>query len=243
MADQKKRTLCHSLLRCILPKWIADDIYCRFSHPYWTRKKIKFESVLTRSEGVTKKIEKTSSRQPFKRINGERVLNYLRQNKVETVLDVGCGSGHLVDLINNNNFKGYGITINPEEIEKAQSKNIYLCDIQDFESLKTIGMAHFDAVLSFDCVEHLERPLEALKNINKILKKNGLFISYIPPARWIECDYHIIVYSPRQYRWLLNLAGFDLIESRGKYSFSKKGITYYAQKVSEDKQVYPGVLE
>jgi SAM-dependent methyltransferase len=243
MRDRKRKSFFHFVLRFILPKWVADDFYHRFSHPYWTRGKVKFESVLTRSEGVTKKIEKTSSRQPFKRINGEHVLSCLRKNKVETILDVGCGSGHLVSLLNSNNFKSCGITINSEEIKNAQSKNIYLCDVQDFESLKRIGIDHFDAILSFDCIEHLDRPLEALKNINKLLKKDGLFISYIPPVRWVECDYHVVVYSPRQYRWLLNLSGFDLIESEGRYLFSKRGVTYYARKATEGEQVYPGILQ
>ena len=227
-----------------LPKWWATDVYNFFTHPYW-RKRIteSRESELLKSEGITNKIEKVSHRRPFKKVSRKKVLSYLRKENVRTILEVGCGTGNLVKELVREGFDAYGISINQQEIEQAASENVFLHDIQDDLEKSRLATMQFDAILSFDCLEHLEMPLIALKNINRLLKSNGLFISYIPPVRWIECAYHVIVYSPRQFRWLLNMTGFDLIEKVGRYRMSNRGVVYYARKVTDDGPVYPGVME
>lgn len=228
----------------LLPKWLTTDIYNYFTHPYWRKRHAESgKSNRVKSKGITNKVEKVSMRRPFKRVNRQKVLHYLRRENAKRVLDVGCGVGNLVEELTREGYDAYGITINPQEIGRAGNKNIFLYDIQADPGDNSLAGMQFDAILSFDCLEHLEAPLIALKNINKLLKTDGLFISYIPPIRWIECDYHIIVYSPRQFRWLLNLAGFELVEKDGRYRMSKKGVVYYARKVKEQGPVYPGILE
>jgi SAM-dependent methyltransferase len=218
------------ILRLVLPKWLASDIYNRLTHAYWRRcvgESEKSDGV--RSEGTRDRVGRVSARRAFKRVNRKKVLGYLRKENVRTVLDVGCGVGNLVEELAREGFDAYGITINQEEIRRSENKNIFLHDIQEDAGGSRLGAKQFDAIVSFDCLEHL--------------KDEGLFISYIPPIRWIECDYHIIVYSPRQFRWLLNLAGFDLIERDGRYRMSKNGVVYYARKVKDDGPVYGGVME
>ncbi|MFA5293124.1 MAG: class I SAM-dependent methyltransferase [Phycisphaerae bacterium] len=233
-----------ALLSLVLPKWLAHDIHSFLFHPYWRKHivKISNNSRVT-SAGITCKDEKFSSRRPFKNLDKDRILNLFRKNNVHSVLDVGCGVGRLVKELSEEGFNACGININKLEIEQAQHPDIFLYDIQNSIENCPLKTKKFDAVVSIDCIEHLESPLIALKNINKLLNPNGLFIAYIPSARWIECDYHIIVYSPRQFRWLLNLAGFDLIAKKGRYRMSKNGVTYFARKIMEKGPVYPAVLE
>ncbi|MHC4478075.1 MAG: class I SAM-dependent methyltransferase [Planctomycetota bacterium] len=236
--------LVYGLLRVVMPKWLATDVYNYLTHPYW-RKQVVDTQCTDRvvSGGITSKMEKTSRRRAFKRENRKKVLKYFRDANVKTVLDIGCSIGNLVRDLEAEGFEAFGVTINPSEVEQAKHKNILLHDIQSrLEGSALDGMC-FDAVISFDCLEHLDSPLVGLKNINRLLKPNGLFICHLPPVRWIECDYHIIVYTPRQFRWLLNLAGFDLLEREGRYRMSKKGTSYYTKKVKSEGMVYPGILE
>lgn len=239
-----KKGLGFWFLKAALPTWLAEDIYARLTHPYWRRKRpVSGWTTSQRVATVAATAEKTSNRPPMKHSDPAVVLETLKRHNVQKILDVGCGQGHLVRLLSQHGFRAQGITINPQEVTAAGDAPVCLCDIQDPHAVSQLKDQPFDAVLSFDCLEHLKRPLEALQHINQVLKMGGLLICYIPPARWIECDYHIIVYTPRQFRWLLNLAGFDLLQRLGRYRFSKKGITYIAQKCAENRPVYPPVLE
>lgn len=215
-------------------KWLFNDIKDRLTSPYWRKKEV----ILHEREEK----EKLSNRRPFKRINEKRVFAYFRQMGVKKVLDVGCGVGNLVRYLESLGFEAYGVTVNPKEVNLAQHPRVSLCDIQSQNIDIAFPGKLFDAIVSFDCLEHLELPLLALRNINRLLKPQGLFIAYIPPARWTECDYHVIVYTPRQFRWLLNLTGFDLEYKEGHHYLSNRGITYYARKKYSDRMVYPGVL-
>jgi len=200
-----------------IPKWILEDIEARLTHPYWRRKTISSinPTRITTAE-VLGKSEKISSRRPFKRVNKKQVLQMLRKEGAKSILDVGCGVGNLVRYLESKGFELCGITNNAEEQRLANHHRIYFFDIQEDINESPLRDTTFDAVLSFDCLEHLEKPLKALRNINALLKPDGLFIAHIPPARWIECDYHLIVYTPRQFRWLLNLTGFDLERKDGR---------------------------
>jgi len=240
------KTFFFKLLKIVLPNWMAEDLYARLMHPYWRKHKTTASIPLCQTScSVSQKIEKASNRPPFKYVNEKVVLSTLARHHVYSILDVGCGQGNLVRYLRTKGFDAYGITINPQEQEVAQQGGlpVFLCDIQQHQNIANLPRRMFDAVVSFDCIEHLERPLEALNHINQVIKPNGLFICYLPPVRWIECDYHIIVYSPRQFRWLLNLTGFDLLAQSGHYYWGKKGMLYIAQKINEKKPVYQGVLE
>lgn len=232
------------MLRVAIPKWVLDDIEAHLTHPYWRRLEVPLvDSQRVTTISLSQKMEKSSSRAPFKHVNEWQVLKALRSAGAVRILDVGCGRGNLVRHLEKLGYDVHGMTINPEEVAQADSPRVLLGDIQGDITRLPLEFGSFDAVLSFDCMEHLETPLAGLRNINRLLKPGGLFVSYLPSSRWTECDYHLIVYTPRQYRWLLNLAGFDLGQRRGRHFFSKKGVTYYAVKKYEGRPVYPGVLE
>ena len=178
-----------------------------------------------------------SDRRAFKHVDQRLVLKMFAKADVRTVLDVGCGIGntvaHLVDM----GLDAYGVTVSEEEIGASKvAGRLSLADIQrplDHPS------APFDAVVSVDCLEHLPNILAALRNINAAIKLGGPFVCYIPPEKWTECDYHVVVYTPRQMKWLLNLTGFKLTAAVGR--FRGKGVTYYAVKTS-DSQLEPGKM-
>jgi 2-polyprenyl-3-methyl-5-hydroxy-6-metoxy-1,4-benzoquinol methylase len=193
--------------------------------------------------GLGERMEKASSRQAFRYVSERKVLAALADAKAHRIVDVGCGVGLTVRFLADKGFEVHGITINPQEVASRAHENVRLGDIQRDPATWNPDGQIFDAILCFDCLEHLESPLAALRNINRLLKPGGLFIAHLPSARWTECDYHVICYTPRQFRWLLNLAGFDLVRRTGRYYFKKHGPTYYATKVHEGRMVYPGALQ
>lgn len=127
-----------NILSFILPKWLAADISSYLFHPYWRRKIVEIpkNSNIT-SAGITSKEEKFSSRNPFKNIDKDEILNYFRKNNVRSILDVGCGIGNLTKYLSDIGFDVTGININKLEIERACHNNIFLYDIQE-----TLRIAH-----------------------------------------------------------------------------------------------------
>ena len=185
--------------------------------------------------------KKLSPRRAFKRVDEARVVCTLRQAGVKTVADVGCGIGNTVARLVEHGFDAIGLTVNPNEIAASRvAGRLILADIQAPPPEPLRQRLPLDAAVSLDCLEHLDNPLAGLMNINALLRPGGVFIAYLPPQKWIECDYHIVVYTPRQMKWLLNLAGFDLRATQGRYR--GKGVTYYALKAGTG-QLRPGKMK
>lgn len=79
------------------------------------------------------------------------------------------------------------------------------------------GHAPFDAVVSFETVEHLYRPLDFLVRSRELLAADGLLIVSTPngmfPSEW---QYHQREYRPSEFVALLASAGFSRIELFGQ---------------------------
>ena len=123
-----------------------------------------------------------------------------------TVLDVGCGDGALVELLNSKkNINAKGIDIN---------QGI------DFETDKLpFKENEFDFVVMYSVLEHLYNPGNILSEIKRVLKKNGFMIAIIPnydPSRLISCNRkfyhdptHVHPYNPVSLQHLMRLYNFE----------------------------------
>ena len=92
------------------------------------------------------------------------------------ILDVGCSLGHFLRIFDGLGFETYGIDIADYAIRQAKENtkaNTCVCDIQLGAPFND---GFFDLITIFEVFEHLERPVDALKQIHRILKPDGLLI-------------------------------------------------------------------
>ena len=82
------------------------------------------------------------------------------------VLDVGCGTGFLLERLAERGFSGVGIDLSPESVEHARSR---LAEIGAADRLTAVvGSAYeppagpFDLIALTDVLEHLEDPRACL---------------------------------------------------------------------------------
>lgn len=129
------------------------------------------------------------------------------------ILDVACGCGYGSKLLHDLGFSVYGVDIDQEAIEYAKTHHNGPHFIQ--------GMAEdaygpFDAVVSFETLEHLENPKEALKNFEA-----PILWSSVPneerypfdPEKFKDDAYpHKRHYTPKEFESLLNDGGFEVFE-------------------------------
>lgn len=113
----------------------------------------------------------------------QRYLFCLDFLPVGVVLDAACGSGYGSYLIaRNKDCSVTGIDISKEAIDYAQT-NFQLPRLSfDNQNVMSTGYSddHFDAIVSFETLEHLEYPEEAVLEFLRVLKPGGVFIASVP---------------------------------------------------------------
>lgn len=102
----------------------------------------------------------------------------LSQIKFNNCLDVGCASGYMVSQIARifPNVKCVGIDIYDKAIEYAKRTYPNIKFKVAFADKLPFKDNTFDVILFYETIEHVENPRECLKDIGRVLKKNGTLI-------------------------------------------------------------------
>ena len=101
------------------------------------------------------------------------------------VLDVGCGSGRIMNRLAERypNSRFTGIDLSPEAIGKARAEasqkglrnsEFIVRDLAGFDATAT--PEEFDLITTFDAVHDQARPLDVLKGIHRALKADGWYL-------------------------------------------------------------------
>lgn len=103
------------------------------------------------------------------------------------VLDVGCGTGFLLEKLAERGYSGIGVDLSPESVEHANRR---LEEIGASERLRAVvGSAYeppegpFDLIALTDVLEHLEDPRACLQALRTQLAPNGLLVISTPNRR------------------------------------------------------------
>lgn len=152
-------------------------------------------------------------------LEGERVRRYLWVcgvlENVSKILDVGCGYGYGADyLARELDCSVLGIDTDFEAIQYA--RRTYCRRNLSFQLMDATRISlqpeSFDAVVSFEVIEHLADPIGYLEGIRTVLKPKGLFILSTPNKRYTALHYkqgrptnpyHVEEYYPNEARGLL----------------------------------------
>ena len=142
------------------------------------------------------------------------------------ILDFGCGNGGFLNLLEGGDK--FGIELNKEilkilEKEKLSVKN----DINEFEE-------KFDLICMFHVLEHLDNPIEILKDIKSKMEKDSTLIVEVPHAndaliKKYDCEKfkdftfwseHLVLYTKETLKKVLELSGFKNIEISGEQRYN-----------------------
>ncbi|WNZ56616.1 methionine biosynthesis protein MetW [Microbulbifer sp. ANSA003] len=75
------------------------------------------------------------------------------------VLDLGCGDGALLDQLGRNkNVKGYGLEIDPEQIERCVARGVNVVEQNLNTGLGNFADGSFDAVVMTQALQTLSQP-------------------------------------------------------------------------------------
>ena len=136
----------------------------------------------------------------------------------ETVLDIGCGKGLFLDVLKAQGKKTYGLEPDAHAVQILAEKGHQA--MQGETSYANYPDNFFDLVTMFQVFEHIEKPVETLHEIYRIIKPGGYFVLETPNIKsklaknankWrsLELPRHVILHSPHSVNKLLKQEGFQ----------------------------------
>ncbi len=141
-------------------------------------------------------------------------------------LDIGCGTGEIIEFMNNKGFKTVGIEPSEIAYNKMKEKKIeaYNCDLYKFYEITT---KKFDIINMTNVMEHMPNPVETLRICKNLLKDKGIIRIKVPndfnelqlnvveklkvPKYWVSIPDHVSYFDFKSLEKLLVHEGFRII--------------------------------
>lgn len=143
----------------------------------------------------------------------QKIIEYfMNQDQQISILDVGCGYGYMVYILNQLGFKARGTDISREAISfalKTYSPKWYdLISIEDYQD-------KHDMVVAVEVFEHVANPKEWLKRCLEIAPKIMITtpnLSAYSNQNWVseEPPIHMACYRKKSLEWLANDLGIKV---------------------------------
>ena len=135
----------------------------------------------------------------------------------DLVLDFGCGGGFLL-----RNLKcGMKVGIEPNSAAALEVKSQGIKHFSNpAAATRGMGLNCVDVIISNHALEHTLNPLDELKALSSLLKKDGVIHFFVPcdSISYIynpnDINYHLYSWSPQNLGNLFHEAGFDVLYSR-----------------------------
>lgn len=139
------------------------------------------------------------------------------------VVDLGCGRGDLVRLLQADGFDAEGIDISPEQTALAHAAGITRVRQGDFRAVLAAQPARYAAITATDVLEHFTKPevLATFDDVAAALMPGGVFVARVPNAvsplggHIRDGDFtHHTSFTARSIRQLAAAAGFGSVLAR-----------------------------
>ncbi|MEA2139346.1 MAG: hypothetical protein QOG56_2496 [Solirubrobacteraceae bacterium] len=155
------------------------------------------------------------------------------------LLDLGCWVGFLLAEARDRGWEAVGVE--PSQFASAYARERLGLDVRTGDLLTSpLPLAHYDAVVMGDVIEHLPRPGEALDRMAELLRPGGIACMALPDAGslvargmrarwWSVIPTHVQFFTRRSLRTLLERHGWEVLEiETAPKAFS---VRYYLERV------------
>jgi SAM-dependent methyltransferase len=131
---------------------------------------------------------------------------------IPRILDVGSGPGANLDMLANFG-EAEGVDVSDDALEFCRAKG--LKTHKGLAEKLPFADESFDLVTALDVVEHLDDDVAGLKEMNRVLKKDGKTLIFVPAFMWLwgvqdDISNHRIRYTKKQIVERLEKAGFEI---------------------------------
>lgn len=147
----------------------------------------------------------------------------------EVVLDVGCSSGHFMDLVKGKTGKIYGSELNKREIDFCRDQlNL---DVSDEPLEKRFKKETFDYITLIFVLEHIADPQGFLNHLKTFLKPDGKMVILVPNVKDALVSFYDIAEFKKFHYCIEHLYYYD--DKTIKKLFDKTGLSGMIETVQE----------
>ncbi|BBI35680.1 class I SAM-dependent methyltransferase [Cohnella abietis] len=155
----------------------------------------------------------------------ERQRQYLPYfgNK-KNVLDIGCGRGEFIQLLQSEGVSVSGIDLNADMVKYCKNKGYDVHHANVLEHLATVDDKTYDGIFMAQVIEHLsyEEYMPLLKEIFRVLKPQGVaIVETINVETVVAVNYsyyldptHVNLVHPELLRFIMKEIGYSNVERR-----------------------------
>ena len=153
------------------------------------------------------------------------VHKYAAKRRGLTLLDLGAAEGRtLIEMSNmlpGNNFVGIEYSSELIHTTPGLPENISLLQGDATELPTGLGSACFDCISALAVLEHLEKPLHAVREAYRAAKPGGLFVATSPVPVWdclssklglLKDGGHVVRMNGERFTGIMTGGGFRLLE-------------------------------
>ncbi|WP_424833865.1 class I SAM-dependent methyltransferase [Ruegeria sp.] len=154
------------------------------------------------------------------------ILGVTRQLVPGRLLEIGCGSGALLDDLAGMGFSAVGVDESPSAQRIAREMLVGTPNVEIRATCDGLAPQSFDYLAAFEVLEHIEDDFEALSDWARYLKSGGVLMASVPahPERWNPADVWAGHY--RRYRRT------DLVDLAEKAGFKVEAVLCYGFPVA-----------
>jgi 2-polyprenyl-3-methyl-5-hydroxy-6-metoxy-1,4-benzoquinol methylase len=197
---------CH----CCYPEYIPNDVNDIYSD----------DEYVNEFNGID------SNREEYKKTRfGKERLNLIKSRigtlQGKSIMDIGCGTGWFLDLCKENGMDCWGQELGTELAKQTSKRlNIEVISLPVNEIITKDNS--FDVIVMFDLIEHLTEPVDFVKHLKRLLKKDGIMLILTPNfdsfgikklrsnSSLVMPTDHLCIFSEKSVKILSDLVGMNL---------------------------------
>ena len=167
----------------------------------------------------------------------EQMANWVEPKPGERMLDVGCFTGDLIDVLMSRGADAYGLELQAEAVQIAQQRmpgRVFQADVHG----STFPAGPYDTITMMGLIEHVVDPVNFIRRARSLLRPSGRLLlqtpdassllartmrSHWPPLAPIE---HIHLFTRNSMRKLLHNFGFKDVKFRAHVKKLPVGYVY-----------------
>lgn len=153
----------------------------------------------------------------------DRYIGFIKKYKnTGKLLDVGCAFGYLLEAAKDGGFDIYGVELSKFSSNIAQNKFGEKIFNKQLEDVK-FQDEYFDVITMSDLIEHIPKPQDFLKEVRRILRKDGIIVIITPDTdsfsrkilgykNWFHYKpEHLFYYNKKSLNNLLDKFDFNIV--------------------------------